>query len=61
LKDLGLVDIDIKSAGVYPPLFHHLPAGPRRRIERWFRKLDGSWIADRLGYFFLVSARRPTA
>ena len=61
LKELGCVDIKAEAKGVYPPLFHYLPTGPRRAIERVFRPLDGTWIADRLGYFFLFAARRPRA
>jgi SAM-dependent methyltransferase len=59
LKELGCVDIRTESKGVYPPLFHHLPTVPRRAIESAFRPLDGTWIADRLGYFFVFAARRP--
>ena len=59
LREIGMVDVVPLTKGVYPPLFHHLPAGPRRFIERTFRPLDGSWLADRLGYFFLLGARKP--
>jgi ubiquinone/menaquinone biosynthesis C-methylase UbiE len=58
LRDLGCVDIVTESKGVYPPLFHHLSTRPRRTIERAFRHLDGTWLADRLGYFFVFAARR---
>ena len=58
LKELGCVDIVAETKGVYPPLFHHLPTIPRRTIERVFRPLDGTWIADKLGYFFVFAARR---
>ncbi|MGH9365316.1 MAG: methyltransferase domain-containing protein [Thermoanaerobaculia bacterium] len=58
LKELGCVDVVTESKGLYPPLFHHLPAGPRRAIERVFRRLDGTAVADRLGYFFVVAGRR---
>jgi ubiquinone/menaquinone biosynthesis C-methylase UbiE len=59
LEELGCVDVIAESKGVYPPLFHHLPTGPRRAIARVFSPLDGTWLADRLGYFFLVAGRRP--
>jgi ubiquinone/menaquinone biosynthesis C-methylase UbiE len=59
LRQLGMTDVLPLTKGVYPPLFHHLPAGPRRAIERACRRLDGTKIADRLGYFFVVGARKP--
>ncbi len=59
LRELGMVDVHPLTRGVYPPLFHHLPAGPRQAIERRFRPLDGTKLADRLGYFFVVGARKP--
>ena len=59
LRELGMVDVKPLTKGVYPPLFHHLPAGPRRLIERTLRPLDGTWLADRLGYFFVIAARKP--
>lgn len=59
LRDAGMIDVVPLTKGVYPPLFHHLPPGPRRFIERTLRPLDGSWLADRLGYFFVLAARKP--
>ena len=59
LRELGLVDVVPLSKGLYPPLFHHLPAGPRRVIERVGRKFDGTWLADKLGYFFVLGGRKP--
>ena len=59
LRALGMVDVVPLTKGVYPPLFHHLPARPRRLIERTLRRLDGSWLADRFGYFFVLGARKP--
>lgn len=61
LRELGMVDVVPLTRGVYPPLFHHLPPSPRRAIERRCRRLDGTRIADRLGYFFVVGARKPAA
>ncbi|MBA2269736.1 MAG: methyltransferase domain-containing protein [Chthoniobacterales bacterium] len=60
LEELGCVDIKADAKGVYPPLFHNLPTAPRRAIERVFRPLDGTWLANRLGYFFLFAGRRPS-
>jgi SAM-dependent methyltransferase len=59
LRELGMVDVRGVSKGVYPPLFHHLPPAPRRAIERRLRRFDGTWLADRLGYFFVLAARKP--
>jgi ubiquinone/menaquinone biosynthesis C-methylase UbiE len=61
LRELGCVDVVAESRGVYPPLFHKLPTKPRRAIERFFRPLDGTWLADRLGYHFLIAGRRLAA
>ncbi len=60
LTELGCVDIKAEAKGLYPLLFHNLPTGPRRAIERIFRPLDGTWLANRLGYFFLFAGRRPS-
>jgi SAM-dependent methyltransferase len=59
LSKLGCVDVITEGKGFYPPLIHHLPTGPRRFIERLFRPLDGTWLAAKLGYFFVFAARRP--
>lgn len=59
LREAGLTDVVALTKGVYPPLFQHLPPGPRRRIERACRRLDGSWLANRLGYFFVLASRKP--
>lgn len=59
LRELGMVEVVPLSKGVYPPAFQRLPAGPRRWIERTLRHLDGTWLADRLGYFFVLGARKP--
>lgn len=58
LRDLGCSEVTTLSKGFYPPLFHHLPAAARGPIERTFRNFDGTWLADSLGYFFVIAARR---
>ena len=58
LSELGMVDVVAIGKGFYPPLFHHLPASMRGPIERVGRKFDGTWLADKLGYFFVVGARK---
>jgi SAM-dependent methyltransferase len=59
LRELGAVDVVTEGKGFYPPLFHHLPTRSRRFIERCFRPFDGTWLAAKLGYFFVFAARRP--
>lgn len=59
LRELGMIDVVPLTKGVYPPLFYRLPPGPRGVIERAGRKLDGTRLADLVGYFFVVTARRP--
>jgi SAM-dependent methyltransferase len=51
LAELGCGDIAVRGAGVYPPR-----SGPgwARRTAAW----DGTWIADRLGWYFMIVARR---
>jgi len=61
LEELGLREVLPLSKGFYPPLFQRLPARPRRAIEHAFRRLDGSWLADRWGYFFVIAGRKRPA
>ena len=58
LRELGLVDVVPLTKGVYPPMFQFLPTRPRRFLEQALRPLDGSWLADRFGYFFVLGARK---
>jgi ubiquinone/menaquinone biosynthesis C-methylase UbiE len=58
LEELGLSEVLPLSKGFYPPLFQRFPPSPRRAIERAFRRLDGTWLADRWGYFFIVAGRK---
>jgi len=58
LEELGLSEVLPLSKGFYPPLFQRFPPKPRRAIERAFRRFDGTWLADRWGYFFIVAARK---
>ena len=57
-RDAGLRDVRIVSAGVYPPFTH---AGFERLLWKYpgfFRALDGTPIADVLGFFFMLTGRR---
>lgn len=58
LRELGMVDVVPLTKGMYPPLFHHLPSFLRRPIERFGRKFDGTWLTDKLGYIFVLGARK---
>ena len=57
-RDAGLKDVRIVSAGVYPP---YTLAGFERLLWRYggaFRALDGTPIADALGFFFMLTGRK---
>jgi SAM-dependent methyltransferase len=57
-REAGLHDVRIVSAGVYPP---YTVAGFERLLWRYggaFRALDGTPIADALGFFFMLTARK---
>ena len=59
VRDAGLSDVKIRSAGVYPP---YTFANHERLLWRYpgfFRGLDGTPIADVLGFFYMVTARKP--
>ena len=58
LTELGCEDVKAMGCGVYPPAMHLCPAGPRRWLERVFRRLDGTAVGDALGYYLLVVGRR---
>ena len=54
----GLRDVRIISAGVYPP---YTRAGFERVLWRYpdfFRALDGTLIADVLGFFYMLTGRK---
>jgi len=59
VRDARLADVRIVSAGVYPPFTF---AGHERLLWRYpgfFRALDGTPLADVLGFFYMVTARKP--
>ena len=51
LDELGFQSVRIESAGVYP---HAMAA----RLAPRTRHFDGTWLADRLGWYFMISARK---
>ncbi len=57
-SDAGLHDVRIVSAGVYPP---YTRAGFEELLwkhPRFFRSLDGTPVADVLGFFYMLTGRR---
>ncbi len=59
VRDAGLRDVRIVSAGVYPP---YTFAGYERLMWKYadlIRSFDGTVIADVLGFFYMVTARKP--
>ncbi len=59
IEDAGLRDVRVISAGVYPP--YTLPQYERLTwkyggLLRW---LDGTVVADALGFFYMATARKP--
>ncbi len=61
LAEAGCTGITSQNCGVYLPLMQHLPPAPRRPLERTLRQLDGSSIADVVGYYILLLARKGSA
>jgi SAM-dependent methyltransferase len=58
VRAAGLRDVRLVSAGVYPP---YTFAGHERFVWRYgefLRALDGTPIADVLGFFYMVTARK---
>jgi len=59
VRDAGLADVRIVSAGVYPPYTFAGHEALLWRYPGFFRALDGTAIADVLGFFYMVTARKP--
>lgn len=57
-RDAGLRDVRIVSAGVYPPYTRPGFEALLWRHPRLFRALDGTPVADVLGFFFMLTGRR---
>ena len=57
-RGAGLRDVRIVSAGVYPPYTMRGFEQLLWRYSRWFRALDGTPLADILGFFFMLTGRR---
>lgn len=59
VSEAGLRDVTAISAGVYPP--YTFPQHERLtwKYGSFLRSLDGTAVADVLGFFFMVTARKP--
>ena len=58
VRDAGLRDVRIASAGVYPP---YTVRDHERLVWKYggfLRALDGTPLADILGFFYMVTARK---
>ena len=55
----GLRDVRVVSAGVYPPYTLRDHERLTWRYGDLLRRLDGTPIADVLGFFYMVTARKP--
>jgi SAM-dependent methyltransferase len=58
IRDVGLGDVRVISAGVYPP--YTLPRYEQLtwRYASFVRSLDGTAVADVLGWFYMATARK---
>jgi ubiquinone/menaquinone biosynthesis C-methylase UbiE len=56
LEELGCKEIEVVSCGVYPSLVARLPGALRRAAANVFGKLDGTLLADLVGWYFMISA-----
>jgi SAM-dependent methyltransferase len=59
VRSAGLADVRIVAAGVYPP---YTFAGHERLLWKYadfIRSLDGTIVADVLGFFYMVTATKP--
>ena len=57
-RDAGLRDVRVVTAGVYPPFTLRGFERLIWRYGRFLRALDGTPIADALGFFFMLTGRR---
>lgn len=58
LAELGCTEIVTISCGVYPKLIRWLPGRLRQQVSAFLQKLDGTPVADALGWYFIVVARK---
>ena len=59
IRHAGLRDVRLVSAGVYPPYTLRGHESLTWRYGSLLRALDGTPIADVLGFFYMVTARKP--
>ncbi|CAN5239563.1 hypothetical protein BH18CHL2_BH18CHL2_10710 [soil metagenome] len=58
IQNAGLRDVRIISAGVYPPYTMHDHEKLIWRYATLLRRLDGTRVADVLGFFYMVTATK---
>lgn len=58
VREAGLRDVRVVAAGVYPPYTLRSHERLLWRFPRLFRALDGTPLADALGFFYMVTATR---
>src|SRR5438093_501905 len=59
IRAAGLRDVRVVSAGVYPPYTLRGHEALTWRYGSFMRALDGTVIADVLGFFYMATARKP--
>ena len=59
VRAAGLRDVRVVSAGVYPPYTLRGHEALTWRYGSFMRALDGTVIADVLGFFYMATARKP--
>ena len=58
VQEAGLRDVRIVSAGVYPPYTIRDHEALIWKYGGFLRALDGTPVADALGFFYMVTARK---
>ncbi|MBM4433507.1 MAG: methyltransferase domain-containing protein [Chloroflexi bacterium] len=59
IRDSGLADVRVISAGVYPPYTFRGYDRLAWKYADLVRALDGTAVADVLGWFYMATARKP--
>ncbi len=59
VSEAGLRDVRVISAGVYPPYTLARYERLTWRYGAFLRSLDGTVVADVLGFFYMATARKP--
>jgi len=59
IREVGLTDVRVISAGVYPPYTLPRYEDLTWKYATFIRSLDGTAVADVLGWFYMATARKP--